>query len=478
MIKQSIKLVGCIIALFALILVFKHSHLMQEEKPLNTTERFNIAVLSTTISKERLVNELNALVDQYGAVLVKVVPNQDNYDSQKDIIWFGSLQPDGTSPRIRDNRISWLEPSVGGELIHSSDMGVRPLYGSYSMLGSTEFKVALAEWCNKNEMSIDFYKQYPLPAVFLVYFIQHGIGNAVLISFFLFLTTVIVWFVTHAKARALRLLGGVPLQRIHFEDTLTIISLTSQGFFVGCAAFFIYLGIASGIDQLSVMFLPFIYTAITFITISAVVVLLISLFVQPKAKHLSFRKIPLKQFRLLGRAALIFSIVLALMVVPTTITIAKAAPEERREKAEHLRVIPEKKPKTDKESARSGTKRQQEVYATIDKSYEDMKDSKRVTEDSALVSLRYTARNMVETCDVLFTNFPGLLEKPDYKDQVIEIMQEPKQYILKLEGETDNEQHENTLQADGGQQPGFGDSRCVPAQAEYRACGKDRGRVQ
>lgn len=145
MIKQSIRLVGCIIALFALILVFKHSHLMQEEKPLNTTERFNIAVLSTTISKERLVNELNALVDQYGAVLVKVVPNQDNYDSQKDIIWFGSLQPYGTSPRIRDNRISWLEPSVGGELIHSSDMGVRPLYGSYSMLGSTEFKAALAE---------------------------------------------------------------------------------------------------------------------------------------------------------------------------------------------------------------------------------------------------------------------------------------------------------------------------------------------
>lgn len=121
--------------------------------------------------------------------------------------------------------------------------------------------------------------------------------------------------------------------------------------------------------------------------------------------------------------------------------VARASPEERREKAEQLRVIPEKKPKADKESARSGTKRQQEAYATIDKSYEDMKDSKRVTEDSALVSLRYTARNMVETCDVLFTNFPGLLEKPDYKDQVIEIMQEPKQYILKLEGETDNEQH-------------------------------------
>lgn len=123
------------------------------------------------------------------------------------------------------------------------------------------------------------------------------------------------------------------------------------------------------------------------------------------------------------------------------VAVARASPEERREKAEQLRAIPEKKPKTDKESMRSGTKRQQEAYATIDKSYEDMKAAKRVTEDSALESLSYTARNMVETCDVLFDNFPGLLSKPDYKAQVIEIMQEPKQYILKLEGETDNEQY-------------------------------------
>lgn len=121
--------------------------------------------------------------------------------------------------------------------------------------------------------------------------------------------------------------------------------------------------------------------------------------------------------------------------------VARASPEERREKAEQLRVIPEKKSKADKSSARSNTKSQQQAYVTIDRSYEDMKNSKRVTEDSALVSLRYTARNMIETCDVLFANFPGLLSKQIFRAQVIEIMQEPKQYILNLEGETDNEQH-------------------------------------
>ena len=115
--------------------------------------------------------------------------------------------------------------------------------------------------------------------------------------------------------------------------------------------------------------------------------------------------------------------------------VARASPEERREKAEQLRVIPEKKPKADKDSAQSSPKRRRQDYAEIDQIYEELKAPKRADEDSAIVSLRYVARNMIESCDVLFDNFPGLLEKPDYKAQVIEIMQKPKQYIIKLEGE-------------------------------------------
>ena len=122
--------------------------------------------------------------------------------------------------------------------------------------------------------------------------------------------------------------------------------------------------------------------------------------------------------------------------------VARASPEERREKAEQLRVVPEKKPKADNNhSQQSSPKRRRQDYAEIDQIYDELKAPKRADEDSAMVSLRYVARNMVETCDVLFTNFPGLLAKPAYKAQVIETMQEPKQYILKLEGEPDNEQH-------------------------------------
>ena len=117
------------------------------------------------------------------------------------------------------------------------------------------------------------------------------------------------------------------------------------------------------------------------------------------------------------------------------VAIARASPEERLEKAEQLRVIPEKKPKADKDSAQSSPKRRRQDYAEIDQIYEELKAPKRADEDSAIVSLRYVARNMIESCDSLFDNFPGLLEKPDYKAQVIEIMQKPKQYIINLEGE-------------------------------------------
>ena len=83
--------------------------------------------------------------------------------------------------------------------------------------------------------------------------------------------------------------------------------------------------------------------------------------------------------------------------------------EDRLEKAEQLKIIPIKKEKVSNGNSYFGTKNHRHGSATIDKTYEDLKASKHVTEDSALVSLRYAARNMVETCDVLFENFPGLL---------------------------------------------------------------------
>ena len=49
---------------------------------------------------------------------------------------------------------------------------------------------------------------------------------------------------------------------------------------------------------------------------------MISILVQPKIEHVAHRKIPLKRFRQLGTATRITSIILALLIVPSTITSA------------------------------------------------------------------------------------------------------------------------------------------------------------
>ena len=41
---------------------------------------------------------------------------------------------------------------------------------------------------------------------------------------------------------------------------------------------------------------------------------------------------------------------------------------------------------------------------------------------------------MIRVCDTLFTDFPRLLSDSSYKAKVIDIMQEPKNYILQIEG--------------------------------------------
>ncbi len=51
----------------------------------------------------------------------------------------------------------------------------------------------------------------------------------------------------------------------------------------------------------------------------------------------------------------------------------------------------------------------------------------------AVRDLRGVAEEMVSTSETIFEMFPPLQDDPDYFGTVLEIMQEPKQFILELE---------------------------------------------
>ncbi len=107
---------------------------------------------------------------------------------------------------------------------------------------------------------------------------------------------------------------------------------------------------------------------------------------------------------------------------------------------------------TDAEIASIATTPEPERPALVEKlSAKKKKNEKRedevarhkIDESSMLETLQYVSDTMISSCERCFEMFPTLLSQPEYRKQVIEILQECKNYILKLEER--NEQNKTPL---------------------------------
>ena len=322
MIKHSIRLASFILALFTFSLVLQNIMFEQQQLPFNTTEQFELNISNSNVGKENLIEDLNELTSNNNGILVKVVTDSEDYENKKDIIWFGINKPISKSIIIDNEKIYWLDSKLEGKLISSTDMESRPLYGTYAMQGSDDFKKDIIEWANKNNISISWLS-HPTALKSIYYnLIHNGIGNAIITAFLLFLTTLIAWFVTHSKARTIRLLGGVSSKRICLEDTISIMTIASSGFFIAWITILGYIVFKNGFIQTRLIILESFISFILLLLLSSFFIMMISILVQPKIEHVAHRKIPLKRFRQLGTATRITSIILALLIVPSTITSA------------------------------------------------------------------------------------------------------------------------------------------------------------
>lgn len=109
--------------------------------------------------------------------------------------------------------------------------------------------------------------------------------------------------------------------------------------------------------------------------------------------------------------------------------VAKAQPEERRQMVEALREArgPSAKPR------RSLKSKTQEIQKISEQMIEREHTANEV---DMLGELESAVDSMISRCDICFAQFPALLGDDGYRTQVIRIMQEPKQYIQKIEGGT------------------------------------------
>lgn len=320
--KHGIRLISFILALFSFIMIFQNIMNEQQQLPLETTEQLVMNIADTGTSKEQLISELNNITNKHDATLVKVVIPNDEYKNKKDIIYFGDVKPKSSDIIIDNDNIKWLDSSLKGKLISSEDIGNRPLYGNYAVNGSQSFKQDIENWANDNGITIQWLRKVPFIKSLYYNLVHNGVGNVILTALLLFISALLTWFISHSRARSIRLLGGVTAGKIHIEDTLTLSKLFVFSYVISLVAFWIYIGVTNDFKQISLLFFKDIITLLVLILISALISIGISVVVKPKTEHLAKREIPFKKFRILSIGTRIMSIILALLIVPSTITSA------------------------------------------------------------------------------------------------------------------------------------------------------------
>lgn len=322
MIKRAIKLSSFLCAVMMGLLVFQYISISQQRVPLGTTNQFDLNVSESSISKEELISDLNKITDDNNGVLVKTAVDPENYENKKDIIWFGSKKPELEGLVIDIKNIYWFDSSLKGELIAPSNIGVRPLSGVYSVSGEETFHDELNNWAEIKEVRISWSDDSSIFKQIYVYLFLSGVGNAVLASFLLLFATIITWFVSHAKSRSIRMLGGVQTSKIHIEDTKRITLMILQGSLIGSFFGIGYVGIVKGVEQIHLVVWHVITILVIFLLIMISIIALLSIIASPKPEHIAERKIPLKRFNLLGTINRVSIIILAFIVIPTTVNSA------------------------------------------------------------------------------------------------------------------------------------------------------------
>lgn len=324
MIKNGIRVSAFLVSLFVFLLIFQYNFQLQQELPFNTSDSFELSIYSEETEKQELIKELNKIADEYDALLVKIVSGRDDYEKEKNVIWFGMNEPEVSNPTVAGQKIEWLKPGVYGSMIHSTEMGDRPLYGTYEIKGNEEFKQSLTTWAEDNGINISWYQKTPTIKVILGFLVYAGTGSALITAVLLLLATIVLWFAAHSKARAIRLLYGIDKKRMHLEDAVYIARLSTSGVLAALVAFLIYTTVIGRIRLVIFIFLADIIAVIAIIVIIAICSYITSIIVKPGVSHIANREIPLKRFRHLGRFVECISILLALLIIPTTFTAATA----------------------------------------------------------------------------------------------------------------------------------------------------------
>lgn len=319
MIKKMIGVIAALLTVFSLMTTLLYFQLEEQKYPFNTNGSLSFDIIEDQGNKTEIIKSLNEVIDKHNAILIKPAANIKDYQNKRDIIWFGSANPPISNPIVIDSQIHWLGGELSGDVISSSEMGERVLSGHYSYLANNDFIVDLEEWAKDHSVPLKIEKKDSILLKIYVLFFLNGFGNGVLTSLIFLITVILLWLVEHAKARSIRLIGGVSARKIHIEDVCEIVVSVIVGEVIGGIATVLFLFYKQGVMLTNTLFVPFLLCFLSIMIGSTLISAAFSVLASPKAKHIAERKMPLHRFNLLSKVNRFIAMLLAFIVLPITL---------------------------------------------------------------------------------------------------------------------------------------------------------------
>lgn len=317
MTKRLINVVAILLTIFSMMTALQYLQMKQQQYPFHTDQRLSLTVVDKGEDKTNVIRDINNLVDKHSITFVKTAVDIKDYEHTKDIIWFGSKKPADNNPMVSDKNINWLGGKLSGNLIASNEMGERVLSGTYSYTSNDAFVNDVEEWAKENTIKLEIEKKDSIFKLVYAHYILTGFGNGVLTTSILLITLFILFLVEKAKARSIRLLGGISSGKIHMDDTWEITKSVIGGEILGGILTTLYLFYKQGIALTGTLFVPFLLCLVTILIATILISYCLSLIAAPKAKHLAERKIPLSKFNRLSKTVRVVAILLAFIILPS-----------------------------------------------------------------------------------------------------------------------------------------------------------------
>lgn len=309
MLKLLVRVTSFGIAIFLSVLAGVYISTAEEAFPHGAEFRASFDFSQVQLPKAQVISELDAIVDDSGLRLAKIVADPEDFFNTRSLYVFGKDAP------VAPQKLEWFKAGMHGELRSAHQLGTANLNGAYVYSGPTSAKTQLTQWLEAHGLKSTVSAKSNVEVLGHALFTT-GAWLTFLTCLVLLIALVISWYVLRARARSLKLLCGATAGKVVGEDLLSlvrVVALPAIGGLLSALLVVALQGKTSYLLPLALTSAAFLVCALGLMLFSA---LIVSAMTWPSVSGIASRRPPEKHFQWISEVLKGATLVLVTVTLP------------------------------------------------------------------------------------------------------------------------------------------------------------------